>query len=112
MKCDKTTGKKIEYFINNPDEFDCKSCLTCKMCLKIVASNHRGILCDLCNNWAHAKCNKFEKSDFLEFQDNENPQFFSSENLPTLDPRTARITRTGNPHFTVKTFILFSFPNG
>ena len=89
MKCDKTKGKKIEYFIDNPHEFDCKSCLTCKICQKIVASNHRGILCDLCNKWVHPKCNKLEKSDFLKFQEDENLQFFCSlclrENLPTLD---------------------------
>ena len=88
MKCNKTTGKKIEYFTNNPEEFDCRSCLTCKICQKIVASNHRGILCDLCNNWVHAKCNQFEKSDFSKFQADENLQFFCSpclrDNLPTL----------------------------
>ena len=89
MKCNKTAGKMIEYFINNPDEFDCRSCMTCSICLKLVASNHRGILCSLCDKWIHAKCNKFGHSDFSRHCENENLQFFCSSclraNLPTLD---------------------------
>ena len=89
MKCNKTAGRKIEYFINNPGEFNCRSCMTCSICLKLVASNHRSILCSLCNKWIHAKCNKFGHSDFSNYRENENLQFFCSlclrDNLPTLD---------------------------
>ena len=89
IKCNKTTKKKIDYVLNNLDEFDCRSCLTCNLCQKLVAGNHRGNLCDLCNKWVHAKCNKLEQRDFQKFQEDDSLHFFCSlclrDTLPTLD---------------------------
>ena len=89
MNCNKMTGKNKVYFVNNPEKFDCRSCMTCNICLKLVASNHKGILCDLCNRCVHAKCKKFNHNDPLKHQNDENLQFFCSlclrNSLPTLD---------------------------
>ena len=80
--------KKMEYYLKNPTEFDCRYCLTCNICQKLIANNHRGILCNLCNKWTHAKCNKLEKCDFTKYQEDESLQFFCSvclkDSLPTL----------------------------
>ena len=89
FKCNKTTRKKLDYYLRNPSTFDCRSCLTCNICQKLVAENHRGILCSLCNKWVHAKCNKLDQQDFSKHQSDQNLQFFCSiclrDTLPTLD---------------------------
>lgn len=89
MRCNNSTKKQFDYFQKNPESFDCRSCLTCNICQKLVAKNHRGILCTLCNKWIHVKCNKFDHNDFTRHQNDENLSFFCSpclrDTLPTLD---------------------------
>ena len=99
IKCNKTTKKKMDYVLNHLDEFDCRSCLTCNLCQKLVAGNHRGILCDLCNKWVHAKCNKLEQRDFQKFQDDNSLHFLCSlclrDTLPTLYLNEFHLTMKG-----------------
>ena len=87
-KCDKTTKSEIAYFKDNPDDFECKACSTCRICNKYVASNHRGIECTICNNWIHAKCNRLDDKDYDNFQTDESLKFNCAqclkETLPTL----------------------------
>ena len=99
--CDKTTKSEISYFIDNPDDFECKSCSTCRICNKYVASNHRGIECNICNNWIHAKCNRLGIKDYDNFQTDESLKFNCmqclKETLPTLNltPMELKLTMDG-----------------
>ncbi|XP_065679190.1 uncharacterized protein LOC136093905 [Hydra vulgaris] len=36
----------------------------CKFCNKAVANHQRGILCDCCSSWVHAKCNSINKFSY------------------------------------------------
>lgn len=40
----------------------------CGTCKKPVNSNHKAILCDICNNWVHIKCNSLTHKDYLCYQ--------------------------------------------
>ena len=99
--CDKTTKSEISYFIDNPDDFVCKSCSTCRICNKYVASNHRGIECNICNNWIYAKCNRLDIKDYDNFQTDESLKFICmqclKETLPTLvlTPMKLKLTMDG-----------------
>ena len=46
------------------------------MCLKAVAKNHKAIECNLCNKWVHIKCNKFNKKDYITYQEDEERPFY------------------------------------
>ena len=50
----------------------------CGICHKAVAHNHKAIVCDICNQWIHIKCNKLDASDYKHFQDdiNQDENFF------------------------------------
>lgn len=40
----------------------------CGTCKKSVNSNHKAILCDICNNWVHIHCNNLTHKDYLYYQ--------------------------------------------
>ena len=40
----------------------------CTVCLKTVASNHRAVNCDECNNWVHIKCGKIKPKQYEAMQ--------------------------------------------
>ena len=42
-------------------------CYPCGSCKKKVASNHRGLLCDLCDNWFHIKCVSVSVESYEKF---------------------------------------------
>ena len=44
----------------------------CGVCSNAVATNHKAILCDLCNKWIHLKCNHLGKTDYVAYQDEKN----------------------------------------
>ena len=50
----------------------------CAICHKAVAFNHKAIVCDICDNWVHIKCNKLDDNDYKHFQDdvNQDENFF------------------------------------
>ena len=49
----------------------------CSSCLKPVAKNHRAILCDNCDLWAHIKCENISTKIYAEMA-NSNKQLNSS----------------------------------
>ena len=51
-----------------------------------MATNHRGILCSLCNEWTHAKCNKLDNYDFSKYKEDESLTFFCSPCLEDSVP--------------------------
>ena len=44
----------------------------CNVCHKSVAKNHRGIQCDICDQWVHIKCNHTSNSEYLNLQTDES----------------------------------------
>ena len=101
LKCNKFSKKQADFFLNNPEEFDCRSCLTCKICNKLVALNHRGILRSLCQHWTHVKCNKLDQTDFTNYVNDKSQHYFCSpclkEALPvmSLNDNEFRLTMNG-----------------
>ena len=71
FKCDKSTKAEIAHFEKHPEDFECKSCSTCRICNRYVGSTHRGIECELCKHWTHAKCNKLCDKDYDKYQTDE-----------------------------------------
>ena len=101
MKCDKTTKSEIAHFLEHPDDFECKSCSTCRLCNRYVASNHRGIECTICNHWIHAKCNRLNDKDYDKFNSDETLTFQCmqclKDTLPTLNltPKELKLVMDG-----------------
>ena len=60
----------------------------CNICTKSVNNNHKAILCDLCDKWVHIKCNKFDKKDYTEFQNNTDKTFYCIKCLEDIIPFT------------------------
>ena len=50
----------------------------CEICTKAVASNHRAIQRDICDIWAHIKCNKINLQTY-ELIKKDNTQCFCNE---------------------------------
>ena len=50
----------------------------CGICAKPVAFNHKAIVCDICEQWIHIKCNRFDDNDYKHFLDdiNQDENFF------------------------------------
>ena len=48
----------------------------CSICHKNVSNNARAILCECCNLWSHAKCNKIDSKDYKNYQTDEKRSFF------------------------------------
>jgi len=48
----------------------------CGVCNRTVAINHRAIECNICFEWIHIKCNKFNQKDYEFYQNNTNEKFF------------------------------------
>ena len=40
----------------------------CNLCQKAVAKNHKGIQCDVCDQWVHIKCNHTSNGEYLYLQ--------------------------------------------
>ena len=101
MKCDKTTKSEISYFEQHPEDFECKSCSTCRICNRYVGSNHHGIECTICNHWIHAKCNRLDDKDYDKYKQDNALQFQCmqclKDTLPTLDltPLELKLTMGG-----------------
>ena len=90
IKCQKMTVKKYKFFQDNPEEkFECKNCNKCKVCCKVVATNHKAIECTICHSWVHIGCNKLDKKDYAKYQTDEDMQFYCihclSDTLPLLN---------------------------
>ena len=47
----------------------------CSVCSKKVFDWHRAILCDLCKNWVHIKCNKLDNKSYKYHSANPNAPF-------------------------------------
>ncbi len=57
----------------------------CSLCLKCVRCNQRGILCDSCNNWYHAKCVELDITSFNRLA-NSSESWFCPKCFPLLFP--------------------------
>ena len=61
----------------------------CTMCKKAVKSNQRGILCDRCELWSHARCCAVDASQYERLGQNENEEWLCpsciSAELPFAD---------------------------
>ena len=44
------------------------------ICAKTVAKNHNAVCCDICNLWAHTKCNS-KKNCCRKLQQNREPKY-------------------------------------
>ena len=66
--------------------FSCDKCSQCSICSKKVANNHKAILCDLCNSWAHIKCNKLSTNDYEKFKNDPNLEFTCMQCNHTIFP--------------------------
>ena len=42
------------------------------ICAKTVAKSHNAVCCDICNLWAHTKCNS-KKNCYRKLQQNREP---------------------------------------
>ena len=47
----------------------------CSSCHKNVNKNHRAILCDICDQWIHLKCNLLNRNDYKKLQNDPSPFF-------------------------------------
>ena len=47
----------------------------CSVCLKLVDTHHRALLCPYCNLWSHNKCNSVTSKEYKTHQKNENEPF-------------------------------------
>ena len=58
----------------------------CSSCLKPVAKNHRAVLCDSCDLWAHIKCENISITKYQNMMLNDNLSFVCraclNQNLP------------------------------
>ena len=101
MKCDKTTASEMRHFELHPEDFECKSCSTCRICNRYVASNHHGIECTICEHWTHAKCTGLNDKDYEKYEDDNSLKLHCRkclrDALPTLDltPLELKLTMDG-----------------
>ena len=52
-----------------------KKVFPCGIYSKSVNDNHNAVLCDICDQWIHIKCNYLNKSDYLQLQNSKNTLF-------------------------------------
>ena len=66
--------------------FSCDRCSQRFICSKKVTNNQKAALCDLCNFWAHIKCNKLFKDSYEKFKDDSNLRFTYMQCNHTIFP--------------------------
>ena len=82
-----------------------KNKLNCKICKKNVNKNHKSILCDLCDNWIHLKCNNLNDSDYNSLKLSNEPWYCISCNSEILPYGTL----TNEQFFCISKNIDFNF---
>ena len=53
----------------------CNECCNCNICTKIVRSNQKGIFCNICLSWVHAKCARLSDDEFTCLSTTNDPWF-------------------------------------
>ena len=63
----------------------------CTVCEKPVKRNQRGILCDGCSQWTHARCGGVEEAEYLLLTAQESCEWF----CPLCTQSTASLSISG-----------------
>ena len=58
----------------------------CTVCEKLVKRNQRGILCDGCSQWTHARCGGVEEAEYLLLTAQESCEWFCPSCVPSKLP--------------------------
>ena len=62
----------------------------CNLCTKPVASNHRALCCDICDQWVHIKCNAVSPSDY-ELLKSSDSKWFCIKCIGEVFPRSTNL---------------------
>ena len=62
----------------------------CNLCNKPVASTHKALCCDICDNWVHIKCNSVSASDY-ELLKHSDSKWFCVKCIGEVFPRSTKI---------------------